>query len=356
MLSNLSSGGPESAYKVVEPILKKIAAQVDDGPCVTHIGAGGAGNYVKMIHNGIEYGDMQLIAETYDILKSVGKLDNAELAQVFADYNKSELDSFLIEITANIFLKKDEDGKSYVLDAIVDKTGAKGTGKWTVQEGAEQQVAVPTMAAALDARNISSVREQRQAASKVLKGPSPTEAQSSVSKTELISLVKDALYASKICSYAQGMNLIRQTGEVHDWKLRLGDISRIWKGGCIIRAKFLDRIKAAYEKNPKLASLLVDPDFAQEMNTRQAALRRVVTLAIESGVGVPAFAGSLAYYDSYRRARMPANLTQAQRDYFGAHTYERLDKPGVFHTEWTAPAAEGHQQKNPADKPNPAND
>jgi len=330
-------GGPESAYKVVEPILKKIAAQVNDGPCVTHIGEGGSGNYVKMIHNGIEYGDMQLIAETYDILRHVGKMNNEQLAEVFDHYNKTELDSFLIEITAKIFKKKGDDTNQYVVDTILDKTGAKGTGKWTVQEGAEQQVAVPTMAAALDARNISSLKEQRLKAAKILQGPKPEEPNKNINHQEMLQLVKDALYASKICSYAQGMNLIRQTGERKGWNLKLGEIARIWKGGCIIRAKFLDRIRAAYERSPQLDSLLVDSDFSKEMNQRQTSLRKVVVLAAESGIGVPAFAASLAYYDSYRRERLPANLTQAQRDFFGAHTYERIDKPGIFHTEWNAP-------------------
>lgn len=327
---SLMPGGPVEAYKVVEPILKSIAAQVNSGPCVTHIGQGGAGNYVKMIHNGIEYGDMQLIAEAYDILKNVGQLTNDELAATFDKYNKSELDSFLIEITAQIFKKK-EDGQ-YVVDYIKDQTGNKGTGKWTVQEAAENSVPTPTITTALDARYMSALLEQRKAASKILSGPKP--GQSPVDKETLITEVAHALYASKICSYAQGMNLIRAAGEHHNWGLNLGEISRIWKGGCIIRAVFLDRIKSAYEKNPQLASLLVDPDFAHEMNERQAALRTVVKYAIDAGIATPAFSASLAYYDAYRRERSAANLTQAQRDFFGAHTYNRIDKEGVFHTEW----------------------
>jgi len=329
---SLMPGGPIEGYKILEPVLVKVAAQVANSPCVTYIGPGGAGNYVKMIHNGIEYGDMQLIAESYDLLKNVGGLTNDELAKVFSDYNKTELESFLIEITATIFTKKDTDSKSYIVDKILDKTGMKGTGRWTVQEAAEQSVPAPTMAAALDARYMSGLLEQRIAASKILTGPSPAE--SKVNKQEFIMDVRQALYAAKICSYAQGMNLIREAGKNMNWNLNLGEIARIWKGGCIIRAVFLDRIKSAYDRNSGLASLLVDPDFAKEMNIRQAALRKVVSLAIGCGVSVPAFSASLAYFDSYRRERLPANLTQAQRDLFGAHTYERVDKAGNFHTEW----------------------
>jgi len=330
---SLMPGGPIEAYKVLEPILTKIAAQVNDGPCVTYIGPGGAGNYVKMVHNGIEYGDMQLIAESYDLLKNVGQLTNPELAQVFTEYNKSELESFLIEITSIIFKRLDDDKQSHVVDKILDKTGSKGTGKWTVQEGAEQGISAPTIAAALDARYMSSLLAERIAASKILLGPANVP-ETKVNKAEFIQDVRQALYAAKICSYAQGMNLIRQTASVNHWSLNLGEIARIWKGGCIIRAVFLDRIKAAYDRRPDLPSLLIDTEFAQELNVRQVALRRVVTMAISTGIAVPAFSASLAYFDSYRRPRLPANLTQAQRDFFGAHTYERIDKPGSFHTEW----------------------
>jgi len=329
---SLMPGGPAEAYERLSPILKKIAAQVDDGPCVTHIGPGGAGNYVKMIHNGIEYGDMQLIAEAYDLLKNLGGLDNDALAQTFDRWNKSGLQSYLIEITAQIFKKKDDDGKTFVVDKILDKTGNKGTGRWTAQEAAEQSVPCPTMTAALDARYLSALLDERVAASKILQGPSDVPAVQD--KAQLVKDIESALYASKVCSYAQGMNLIRQAGKVNNWNLNLGDIARIWKGGCIIRAVFLDRIRAAYDKNADLASLLIDPDFAKEINERQMALRRVVSLAVQSGINVPAFSASLSYFDAYRRARLPANLTQAQRDFFGAHTYKRLDKEGDFHTEW----------------------
>jgi 6-phosphogluconate dehydrogenase len=329
---SLMPGGPKEAYERLSPILKKISAQVNDGPCVTYIGPGGAGNYVKMIHNGIEYGDMQLIAEAYDILKNIGGLTNDELAATFDAYNKSELQSFLIEITAQIFKKKDEDKSSFVVDKILDKTGMKGTGKWTVQEAAENSVPAPTIASSLDARYLSGLLDERIAASKILKGPAPSG--SGVEKKQLIDDVRQALYAAKICSYAQGMNIIKEASKVHKWNLDLGAIARIWKGGCIIRAVFLDRIKAAYDRNANLASLLVDTEFAKELADRQGALRRVVMMGIQNGVGMPSFSASVAYYDSYRRARLPANLTQAQRDFFGAHTYERTDKAGHFHTEW----------------------
>jgi len=329
---SLMPGGPKEAYEHMAPVLKKISAQVNDGPCVTYIGPGGAGNYVKMIHNGIEYGDMQLIAEAYDILKNMGGLTNPELAETFDSWNKGDLQSFLIEITAQIFKKKDEDKTTFVVDHILDKTGMKGTGKWTVQEAAEGSVPAPTIASSLDARYLSGLLDERLAAAKILQGPKPVA--DAVDKKKLIEDVRQALYAAKICSYAQGMNIIKEASKTHKWNLDLGAIARIWKGGCIIRAIFLDRIKAAYDRNPNLASLLVDPEFAKELAERQAALRRVVALGIQYGVSMPSFSASVAYYDSYRRARLPANLTQAQRDFFGAHTYERTDKKGSFHTEW----------------------
>jgi len=325
-------GGPREAYKVIEPIATKIAAQVDDGPCVTYIGENGAGNFVKMVHNGIEYGDMQLIAETYDLLKNVGGLTPPELASTFDAWNRGELQSFLIEITAQIFRKTEPDGKTYTVDFIKDKTGFKGTGSMTVKEAVEQFVASPTIAASLDARFLSGLLEERAAASRILTGPTSSPAH--VDKAQLIQDTRDALYCAKICSYAQGLNIIRAAAKKKGWPLNLGEIARIWKGGCIIRAAFLDRIKGAYARNPDLANLLVDPEFAAEINGKQAALRRVVILGLSAGVTLPSFSASIAYFDSYRRPRLPANLTQAQRDFFGAHTYERLDKAGPFHTEW----------------------
>ncbi|NP_001406532.1 phosphogluconate dehydrogenase (NADP(+)-dependent, decarboxylating) 1 [Spinacia oleracea] len=333
---SMMPGGSFDAYKNIEDILTKVAAQVVSGPCVTYIGKGGSGNFVKMIHNGIEYGDMQLIAEAYDVLKSVGKLSNEELKEVFAEWNRGELLSFLIEITADIFGIKDDKGEGYLVDKVLDKTGMKGTGKWTVQQAAELSVAAPTIASSLDSRFLSGLKDERVEAAKVFKagGVEDTLSDQVVDKKKLIDDVRQALYAAKICSYAQGMNLIRAKSVEKEWDLKLGELARIWKGGCIIRAMFLDRIKKAYDRNPNLSNLLIDPEFSTEMIERQSAWRRVVCLAIGAGISTPGMSSSLAYFDSYRRERLPANLVQAQRDYFGAHTYERVDIPGAFHTEW----------------------
>ncbi|GLT90813.1 hypothetical protein SLE2022_087300 [Rubroshorea leprosula] len=336
---SLMPGGSYEGYSNIKDILEKVAAQVEDGPCVTYIGEGGSGNFVKMVHNGIEYGDMQLISEAYDVLKHVGGLSNEELGDIFEEWNRGELESFLIEITSDIFRVKDELAEGELVDKILDKTGMKGTGKWTVQQAAELSVAAPTIAASLDCRYLSGLKEERESASLVLKEAGLKEEVGSVSqgidKKRLIDDVRQALYASKICSYAQGMNLLRAKSVEKGWNLNLGELARIWKGGCIIRAVFLDRIKKAYQRNPNLASLVVDPEFAREMVQRQAAWRRVVGLAISAGISTPGMCASLAYFDTYRRARLPANLVQAQRDLFGAHTYERVDRPGSFHTEWT---------------------
>lgn len=333
---SMMPGGTEEAYHYIEEVVKKVAAQVDDGPCVTYVGQGGAGNYVKMIHNGIEYGDMQLISEAYDVLKSVGGLTNEELHETFAEWNEGELESFLIEITCDIFSVKDDKADGFLVDKILDKTGMKGTGKWTVQQAAELSIAAPTIAASLDSRFLSGLKEERLEAARIFKeaGVDDILAVKDLDKKQLVDDVRKALYASKICSYAQGMNLIRAKSIEQGWNLDLGELARIWKGGCIIRAKFLDRIKQAYDRNPKLASLLIDPEFTKEMVERQSAWRRVVSLAIEVGVSTPGMTASLAYFDTYRRARLPANLVQAQRDYFGAHTYERIDMPESYHTEW----------------------
>lgn len=314
---SLMPGGSFEAYKHIEDILLKVAAQVpDSGPCVTYIGKGGSGNFVKMVHNGIEYGDMQLIAEAYDVLKSVGKLTNEELCQVFSEWNKGELLSFLIEITADIFGVKDK-GEGYLVDKVLDKTGMKGTGKWTVQQAAELSVAAPTIASSLDGRFLSGLKEERVEAAKVFKSSGIRDmlADQVVDKEKLIHDVRQALYASKICSYAQGMNLIRAKSAERGWNLKLGQLTRIWKGGCIIRAVFLDRIKKAYDRNPNLPNLLVDPEFAKEIIERQSAWRRVVSIAINSGISTPGMSSSLAYFDTYRRSKLPANLVQAQRDY-----------------------------------------
>ena len=356
---SLMPGGPKEAYTLLEPILRKVAAQVDGHPCVTYIGPGGAGNYVKMVHNGIEYGDMQLIAEAYDLLKHVGGLTNAELASVFAEWNRAELQSFLIEITAQIFTVPDvRTGKGEAVDYVLDKTGMKGTGTWTVRDGAQQGVPIPTVAAALTARQLSGLLDERKRASALLTGPSLADAAKAVAaysspdaagaaaggagssgagltgKAALIADVRSALYAAKICSYAQGMALIKTTGDVNGWGLQLGGIARIWKGGCIIRARFLDSITQAFESDATLPNLLLHPTFTAAMSERQGALRRVTALSATSGISAPSFSASLAYYDMYRRAQLPANLTQAQRDFFGAHTFERTDASGPFHVEW----------------------
>jgi 6-phosphogluconate dehydrogenase len=335
---SMMPGGDKEGYKELEPILTKIAAQHPDGPCVTYIGPGGSGHYVKMIHNGIEYGDMQLIAEAYDVLKTIGGLTNAELADVFDSWNHVELESYLIEITAKILRKKDPEGKGDLVDMIVDATAQKGTGKWTVQEAAELGVAVPTIATSVEARVLSFAREDRLRAAKLLPGPDPASAPKlgAEDRARLIEDVRAALYAAKACSYAQGMNLLRVASETHKWDLKLGELARIWQAGCIIRAKFLGRIKAAFDRDASLTNLLLDPSFRDELASRQDGWRRVVASAAVAGLPLLTTGASLGYYDSARRERLPANLTQAQRDFFGSHTYKRLDKEGDFHTEWSA--------------------
>lgn len=334
---SLMPGGTPAAYQELEPILTAIAAKAEDPDnpaCVTFVGPGGAGHYVKMVHNGIEYGDMQLIAEAYDILKNGLGLSNDKLHQVFSDWNQTdELNSFLIEITADIFAYQDPATQTALIDHILDAAGQKGTGRWTVMSGLELGVPIPTMYAAVNARVMSSLKEERVNASTQLTGPSKTfsgDAEAWIPK------VQDALYCSKMCSYAQGMALIAKASQEYNYNVNLPEIARIWKGGCIIRAGFLDKIKAAFKDNPHLANLLLAPEFKQSILDRQSAWREVLVLANEMGIAVPAFSASLDYFDSYRRAVLPQNLTQAQRDYFGAHTYERTDKPRgeFFHTEW----------------------
>ncbi|MEM6867909.1 MAG: NADP-dependent phosphogluconate dehydrogenase [Cyanobacteria bacterium P01_C01_bin.121] len=330
---SLMPGGTRAAYDSIEPIVTKIAAQVDDGPCVTYIGPGGSGHYVKMVHNGIEYGDMQLIAEAYDLLKNTLGLGHKELHEVFGEWNLTdELNSFLIEITTDIFTKVDEETGTPLVELIKDAAGQKGTGRWTVMSALEMGVTIPTITAAVNARIISSIKDERVAASQQLTGPSGPYSGSDTKA--FINKIRDALYCSKICSYAQGMALIGKASQTYDYKIDLGETARIWKGGCIIRAGFLNKIKHAYDENPSLANLLLAPEFKQTILDRQSAWREVIATAAQLGIPVPAFSASLDYFDSYRRARLPQNLTQAQRDYFGAHTYERIDKEGTFHTEW----------------------
>jgi 6-phosphogluconate dehydrogenase len=329
---SMMPGGTKQAYDYLEPILTKIAAQVDDGPCVTYIGPGGAGHYVKMVHNGIEYGDMQLIAEAYDLLKNVLGLNPQQLQEVFAEWNTTdELDSYLIEITADVFKVKDPDTGAALVDVIKDAAGQKGTGRWTVTDALEIGVAIPTIIAAVTARIMSSYKQERMEAAKQLTGPTATF---DGDVKAFIPKIRDALYCSKMCSYAQGMALLSKASEVYGFDLNLGECARIWKGGCIIRARFLNKIKHAFDENPNLPNLLLAPEFKQTILDRQAAWREVVATAAKLGIPVPAFSASLDYFDSYRRDRLPQNLTQAQRDYFGAHTYERLDQPGTFHTDW----------------------
>jgi 6-phosphogluconate dehydrogenase len=332
---SLMPGGTESAYKELEPILVKIAAQVDDGPCVTYIGPRGSGHYVKMVHNGIEYGDMQLIAEAYDILRNALGLNHQQLHEVFAEWNTTdELNSFLIEITADIFKYIDPETNQPLVDLILDSAGQKGTGRWTVVSSLELGVPIPTMYAAVNARVMSAYKDERIAASKQLVGPA---GKYDGDTKAFINKVRDALYCSKMCSYAQGMALLSKASSEYKYNLNLPEIARIWKGGCIIRAGFLDKIKSAFRDNPELPNLLLAPEFKQSILDRQDSWRDVLSTANKLGIPVPAFSSSLDYFDSYRRDRLPQNLTQAQRDYFGAHTYERIDKPReqFFHTEWT---------------------
>jgi 6-phosphogluconate dehydrogenase len=339
---SIMPGGDRESYDYLKPILDKIAAKAptDGVPCVTYCGERSAGHFVKMVHNGIEYGDMQLIAEAYDLLKNVGGLDNKQLKEVFEEWNKTELQSFLIDITTKVIAYKDPNGSGALVEAIRDVVGMKGTGTWTIKAGLDLLVPLPTMAAAVDMRQLSMLKDQRVAASKLLKGPSPKKLSGDLK--QFIKDVKDALYCSKICSYAQGMALLAAANRTvkdggFDYKMTLPDLPMIWRAGCIIRAVFLEDITQAFKKNPSLVNLLVDESFNAKIAERQEAWRRIVKLGVENGIGLTAFSASLAYYDSYRRDRLPGNLIQAQRDYFGAHTYERNEAPGTFiHTEWAS--------------------
>jgi 6-phosphogluconate dehydrogenase len=328
---SIMPGGDREAYSEIAPIFTRIAAQVADGPCCAFVGPGGAGHYVKMVHNGIEYGDMQLISEAYYILKNVLGLSAEELHEIFSEWNQGVLDSYLIEITADIFSKYDTDTKTPLVEMILDKAGQKGTGKWTSQSALDLGIPTPTITEAVFARCISAYKDERVKASQVLSGPHQSF---SGDKKDFIEAIRDALYASKICSYAQGFALMRAASQEYHWQLNFGEIALLWRGGCIIRARFLERIRDAYVRNPELSNLLVDPYFSDALASVQNNWRLVVRTCADLGVPIPAFSASLAYYDSYRQAVLPANLIQAQRDYFGAHTYERIDRPGVFHTEW----------------------
>ena len=326
-------GGSRKAWNAIKPIFTKIAAHVDGDPCCTYIGPNGAGHYVKMVHNGIEYGDMQLICEAYYIMANALGLSAKQLHEVFARWNRGELNSYLIEITRDIFAKTDPDTGKPLVEVILDKAGQKGTGKWTSQDALDLGVPAPTIAEAVFARCISAIKDERVAASKILRGPA--KARWTGDRAKAIEKIRRALYASKVCSYAQGFALMREAAKEYGWKLNFGEIAMIWRGGCIIRARFLHRIKEAFDRDPKLPNLLLDPFFRQVVQKAQPAWREVVATAFRLGLPIPAFSSALCYFDSYRRARLSANLIQAQRDYFGAHTYQRVDKPGVFHTEWT---------------------
>ncbi|PWW06150.1 6-phosphogluconate dehydrogenase [Paenibacillus cellulosilyticus] len=329
---SIMPGGQESAYKLVEPILTAISAKVNGDACCTYIGPDGAGHYVKMVHNGIEYGDMQLICEAYNLLQSVLGLDAKELHEIFTEWNKGELDSYLIEITADIFSKYDPETGKPMVDVILDSAGQKGTGKWTSQSSLDLGVPLSIITESVFARFLSAMKEERVAASKLLKGPKTAPFQGD--KAAFIENVRKALFASKICSYAQGFAQMRAASDEYGWDLRYGDIAMIFRGGCIIRARFLQNIKDAYDRNPALSNLLLDPYFQEIVESYQGAWREVVGTAVAQGIPVPSFASAIAYFDSYRTERLPANLLQAQRDYFGAHTFKRLDKEGTFHHNW----------------------
>lgn len=331
---SLMPGGSREAYENLVPILQSVAAKSDSGPCVAYVGPDGSGHFVKMVHNGIEYGDMQLIAEAYEILSKALHLEARELADIFDEWNRGPLESYLIEITGRIFGVSDHETGKPLVEMVLDKAGQKGTGKWTAQVALDLGVPIPTIGAAIDARALSSMKEERVVASRLVR--STADCNFAGNKRELIQAVHDALYASKICSYAQGMKLIRAGSEEWQWNINLREMARIWKGGCIIRARFLDSIMRAYERHPELPNLLLDYDFMAWMRQAEQSWRKLIVTAVQMGIPVPALSASLSYFDSYRSAQLPQNLTQAQRDYFGAHTYQRTDRPtaGPVHTDW----------------------
>ena len=344
---SIMPGGSSKAWEFVKPIFQGIAAKVADGndistpnasrsskPCCDWVGSDGAGHFVKMVHNGIEYGDMQMIAEAYSLLREIAGLSNLEIANTFSEWNKGELDSYLIEITADILTKKDDETGLDLVDIILDTAGQKGTGKWTSTTALEVGSPSSTIAEAVFARCLSALKEERMAASSIIAGP---KLEFTGDKTAFIEQVRQALFASKICSYAQGYQLMRMVALERNWKLDFGSIALMWRGGCIIRAAFLENIKTAFDSQPELPNLLVDAYFAVIMQANQTAWRNVIATAIQNGVWIPAFSSAISYFDGYRTGRLSTNIIQAQRDYFGAHTYERLDKPRgeFFHTNWT---------------------
>lgn len=328
---SIMPGGNKTSYELVRPIFEAVSAKVGDDPCVAYMGKKSAGNYVKMVHNGIEYGLMQLIAEAYDLLKRIGGLNNEELYQVFSEWNKSNLRSFLIEITAAIFAQKDDQGQGWLVDKILDKAKQKGTGKWTSQNAMDIGIPIPTIDAAVTMRGLSALKQERVAVEKAL----GTNHSKPASKEETIALVKDALYFAFIITYAQGMSLLADASDEHDYDLNLAEIAKIWRGGCIIRADLLEQIRKAFAAAPKLKSLLLSNIFKQDLLTTHQSTRSIIKQAIDHGVPTLALASTLHYFDAYRSGRLPLNVVQAQRDYFGSHTYERVDQEGVFHTEWS---------------------
>lgn len=331
---SLMPGGQKEAYDLVEPILKKIAAKAEDGEaCVTYVGPNGAGHYVKMVHNGIEYGDMELIAESYNLMRNLLGLSNDEISDVFNEWKDGELKSYLIDITADILTRKDDLGTGKpIVDVILDRAGNKGTGKWSSQSALELGVPQSLITESVYARYISAMKDERVAASQVL--PNPEFDLGDVNKKELVEKIRRALYFSKIMSYAQGFEQLRVASENYDWNLNYGDIAKIWREGCIIRAQFLQKITDAYEKNPELKNLMLDDYFKKIVEEYQNDVRDIAALAIKAGVACPGFSSAITYYDQYRSAHLPANIIQAQRDYFGAHTYERTDREGIYHYEW----------------------
>lgn len=326
----IMSGGAREAYDRFEPVLTAISAKVGQDACSTYIGENGAGHFVKMVHNGIEYADMQLISEAYSIMKHVLGLSPEQLHDIFVQWNQGELNSYLIAITAKIFQKKDEPGGGYLVDKILDVAGQKGTGKWTGQISLDLGAPTPTITAAVYERYLSAMKEERVTANRLLRGADTLKQK----PEELIESIRKALYASKICAYAQGFGLLKNASSLYHWNLSYSEIAKIFRGGCIIRAQFLNQITLAYEKNPELKNLLFEDYFSGILNNYQQEWRETITTAINYGIPVPGFSSSLAYYDSYRSAELPINLLQAQRDFFGAHTYERKDKEGIFHTQW----------------------
>jgi 6-phosphogluconate dehydrogenase len=332
---SIMPGGSDAAWARIRDVLEAISAKTEAGPCVTHVGPDGAGHFVKMVHNGIEYGDMQIIAEVYDVLHRGLGLSTPDIGDVFTEWNRGTLESFLVELTGQVCKVIDPETKQPLVDVIQDKAGQKGTGKWTAQVALDLGVAIPTIGAALDGRVLSSLKDERVAAGKVLSATDTRAPFAAGSRETWTHDLRDALQGARVCSYAQGMALIAAGSAEYGWKVNLAEMARIWKGGCIIRARLLDPVRAAFSANPTLANLLVDRTIAADMERAAPGWRRVVSAAAAAGIPVPALSASLAYFDSYRTPRLPQNLTQAQRDAFGAHKYERVERPGFVHSEWS---------------------